>query len=68
VAQDVDGTIIAAKLEIAMVRGKPTVQDLRHFDPPFLEIKAARSLLASIAGITIDPDFEGVLLHPVPRA
>lgn len=51
-ADDVDVTVVAPELEIAVIRRQPAIQDLDHFDAAIVDNQRARRFLAAVTGMT----------------
>src|SRR6266849_5341275 len=64
VAKDVDGTVVPADLEVAVVGAVPAIDDLEHLDAAAAQFEPAWGLLAAVAGVAVDVDVHG---HSVPR-
>src|SRR5713226_4838123 len=64
VAKDVDGTVVPADLEVAVVGAVPAIDDLEHLDAAAAQFEPAWGLLAAVAGVAVDVDVPG---HSVPR-
>jgi hypothetical protein len=60
VTDDVQASVIADNLEIAVVRCQPTVLDGDDLDATFSHGQSPRCLLPPIAGITLNPDLQWV--------
>src|SRR6266851_9589415 len=59
VAKDVDGTVIPADLEVAVVGAVPAIDDLEHLDAAAAQFEPAWGLLAAVAGVAVDVDVHG---------
>ena len=59
VSQDVAGAVVAADLEVAMIRRQPCVENFDDLDDPAAERQSPRCLFAAMTGVAFDPDFEG---------
>jgi hypothetical protein len=55
VSKDVQIAVISTELKIAMVGGKPAVDDLHHLDLTRVQKKASGRLFAAIPGKTFNP-------------
>lgn len=55
VTEDVQITVVSPELEVAMIGGKPAIDDLRYLDFARVQEKAPGRLFAAIPGITFDP-------------
>jgi hypothetical protein len=55
VAKNVQVAVISAELEVAMIGGKPAVDDLHHLDLTRVQKKASGRLFAAIPGKTFNP-------------
>jgi len=55
VAEDVQITVVSAELEVAMIGGKPAIDDLHHLDLTRVQGKASGRLFTAIPGITFNP-------------
>ena len=55
VAKDVKIAVISAEFEVAMLGGKPSIDDLRYLDLTRVQEKPPGRLFAAIPGITFDP-------------
>lgn len=54
-AHNVDAVVVAADLEVTIIRAIPLVEDLDNPYPALFQIKTNGSLLAAIAGIAFHP-------------
>jgi hypothetical protein len=54
--QDVDATVIAAQLEVAVDRVQPTVDDLADLDGAPTDEEAQRGDFRAVTGVTLDAD------------
>jgi Lipocalin-like domain len=52
VAEDVDVTVAALELEIAVIRRQPPIEDLHDVDAAFVDNERARCLLTAMTGVT----------------
>src|SRR5713101_1124701 len=59
VAKDVDGTVVPADLEVAVVGAVPAIDDLEHLDAAAAQFEPAWALLAPVAGVAVDVDVHG---------
>src|SRR5713101_5959134 len=59
VAKDVDGTVVPADLEVAVVGAVPAIDDLEHLDAAAAQFEPAWGLLAAVAGVAVDVDVHG---------
>lgn len=53
-AEDVDVTVAALQLEIAVIRRQPLIEDLHDVDAAFVDNERARRLLAAMTGVALD--------------
>ena len=51
-AEDVDVTVAALELEIAVIRRQPAIEDLHDVDATFVDNERARCLLTAMTGVT----------------
>ena len=54
VAKNVDSVIVSSEFEVTMCGVEPAIQYIHDFNTAFIEVKALRSFLATISGITLN--------------
>ena len=62
-AQDVERSIRAKDLEVAVIGRQPLVEDLRHLDRPLVHEQPPRRLFTSMTSVAFDPHLHGTRLR-----